>query len=206
MKPSPPFPYSRVGKASALTVEQLCLSILYEGEATGYDIRRRFSAGEEALFADASIGAIYPALTKLEAKGLVGFVIEEQVGKPSRKVYRITEAGRQAFMAGLREPLAKDKFQSSFLHFLRFAHLAPREVVVANIEARQQHLDDEVGRLEAMLSQSSSSSQGRWMLEYALAMTQAMRDGLDTAIRKICADPICAKSGSVESKSPPARG
>lgn len=206
MKPSPPFPYSRIGKASALTVEQLCLSILYEGEATGYDIRRRFSAGEEALFADASIGAIYPALAKLEAKGLVGFEIEEQIGKPSRKVYRITEAGRQAFMAGLREPLAKDKFQSSFLHFLRFAHLAPREVVVANIEARQQHLDDEVGRLEAMLSQSSSSSQGRWMLEYALAMTQAMRDGLDTAIRKICADPICAKGGSVESKSPSARG
>lgn len=185
-----------------MTVEQLCLSILFQGQATGYDIRRHFSEGEAALFADASLGAIYPALAKLEAKGLVDLVIEEQMGKPSRKVYRITEAGRQAFLAGLREPLAKDKFQSSFLHFLRFAHLAPREVVVANVEARQQHLDDEVGRLEAMLSQSSSSSQGRWMLEYALAMTQAMRVGLESVVRKICADPSRAEGRSAEPRSP----
>lgn len=184
-----------------MTVEQLCLSILYEGEATGYDIRRHFSAGEAALFADASIGAIYPALAKLEAKGLVGFVIEEQIGKPSRKVYRITEAGRQTFVAALREPLAKDKYQSSFLHFLRFAHLAPRDIVAAHIEARQQHLEDELTRLEAMLSHPSDTPQGRWMLEYALSVTEAMRDGLDTVIRKICTDPRCAKRQTTEQHS-----
>lgn len=190
-KPFPHYPSNATGKESALTVEQLCLSILYEGDATGYDIRRQFSQGEAALFADASIGAIYPALAKLEAKGLVAFVIQEQVGKPSRKIYRITEAGRESFVAALREPLARDKFQSSFLHFLRFAHLAPRDIVAAHIEARQQHLDDEVGRLEAMLSERASSPQGRWPLEYALAMTEAMRDGLDTVVRKICADRSC---------------
>lgn len=180
-----------------MTVEQLCLSILYEGEATGYDIRRHFREGEAALFADASIGAIYPALAKLEAKELVGFVIEQQIGKPSRKVYRITEAGRKTFVAALREPLTRDKFQSSFLHFLRFAHLAPREIVEARIKARQQYLDDEVGRLEAMLSQRSASPQGRWTLEFALAMTQAMRDSMGTLVQKICTD----QSGS---KRPPA--
>ena len=176
-----------------MTVEQLCLSILYEGEATGYDIRRHFSEGEAALFADASIGAIYPALAKLEAKDLFGFVIEEQIGKPSRKVYRITEAGRKTFVAALREPLARDKFQSSFLHFLRFAHLAPQDVVEARIKARQQHLDDEIARLEAMLSQRSTSPQRRWTLEYALAMTQAMRDGLGTLVHKICTDKPCSE-------------
>lgn len=182
-----------IGKANALTVEQLCLSILYEREATGYDIGRQYSEGEAALFADASTGAIYPALAKLEAKELVGYVIEEQIGKPSRKVYRITDAGRKTFVAALREPLAKDRFQSSFLHFLRFAHLAPQDVVEARIKAHQQHLDDEIARLETMLSQSSSGPQGRWTLEYALTMTQATRDGLDTVIHKICAHQPFAK-------------
>lgn len=185
-----------------MTVEQLCLSILYEGEATGYDIRRHFSEGEAALYADASIGAIYPALAKLEAKGLVGFEIQEQIGKPARKMYRITEAGRESFLEALREPLSKDKFQSSFLHFLRFAHLAPRHIVAAHIEARQQHLEDEKGRLEAMLSQQPSSPQGRWTLEYALTMTEAMRNGLDTMVGKLCAHHPCGnKSGAAK---PPA--
>ena len=188
-----------------MTVEQLCLSILYEGEATGYDIRRHFSEGEAALFADASIGAIYPALAKLEAKGLVGFEIQEQMGRPARKMYRITEAGRESFVATLREPLAKDKFQSSFLHFLRFAHLAPRDLVAAHIEARQQHLDDEMGRLEAMLSQQPSGAHGRWTLEYALSMTAAMRHGLDTMVSKLCAHHSCsAKSAASKPGAPEA--
>lgn len=200
-KPSLPSPHPRIGKANALTVEQLCLSILYEGEATGYDIRRHFREGEAALFADASIGAIYPALAKLEAKGLVGFVIEEQIGKPSRKVYRITEAGRQTFVAALREPLTKDKYQSAFLHFLRFAHLAPCDIVAAHIEARQQLLDEELLRLETMLSHPSDSPQGGWMLEYALSVTEAMRDGLDNVVRKICADPRYARHHTAEPRS-----
>lgn len=185
-----------------MTVEQLCLSILYEGEATGYDIRRHFSEGEAALFADASIGAIYPALAKLEAKGLVGCVIQEQVGKPSRKIYRITETGRKTFLAALREPLTRDKFQSAFLHFLRFAHLAPQEIVAVHIEARQQQLDEEVERLEAMLSQSSSNPQGRWTLEYALMMTEAMRDGLETMVGKLRTDHSRSKRQPAEPSSP----
>jgi PadR family transcriptional regulator, regulatory protein AphA len=171
-----------------LSIEQLCLSILFEREATGYDIRRSFTEGEEALFADASIGAIYPALAKLEAKGLVSSVIEEQIGKPSRKIYRITPDGRDAFVAGLQEPLAKDKYQSPFLYFLRFAHLASPEVVADRIEARQRHLTKEINRLEKLLSHRSITPQGRWMLEYGLAMNEAMLDSIEAIAHKICAD------------------
>ena len=196
-KPPLPAPHLSSEKASALTVEQLCLSVLYEGEATGYDIRRHYSEGEAALFADASTGAIYPALAKLEAKELVCCVFEEQIGKPSRKVYRITDAGRKTFLAALQEPLSKDRYQSSFLHFLRFAHLAPEDIVETRIKVHQQHLDDEVARLETMLSQSSSGPQGRWTLEFALTMTRAMRDSTTRLVQKICLN----QSGS---KRPPA--
>jgi hypothetical protein len=54
-----------------MNVRTLCLSILYEGEATGYDIRRLCMEGEFAYFVEASFGSIYPALAKLEDEGLV---------------------------------------------------------------------------------------------------------------------------------------
>jgi DNA-binding PadR family transcriptional regulator len=167
-------------------VEQLCLSILYEGEASGYDISRRFVDGEEALFADASTGAIYPALAKLKAKGFVSLEVEEQVGKPSRNIYRITDDGRAAFIEGLGAPPSPDKFESSFLHFLRFAHLAPPEAVEAQLRTRHRHLSHEIDRLNDLLSENSLGPQRRWILEHGLCVTQAMHDSLQAITRKIC--------------------
>lgn len=41
-----------------MNVRTLCLSVLYEGEATGYDIRRMCTEGEFAYFIEASFGSI----------------------------------------------------------------------------------------------------------------------------------------------------
>ena len=45
-----------------MNVKTLCLSILYEGEATGYEIRRLCVEGECSYFIEASFGSIYPCL------------------------------------------------------------------------------------------------------------------------------------------------
>jgi len=110
-----------------MNVRTLCLSILYEGEATGYEIRRLCVEGECSYFIEASFGSIYPALAKLEDEGLVTSRTEQQSGKPAKKVYSITEAGRTAFAEELAGPLGDDVFRSPFLLFARFAHILPRE-------------------------------------------------------------------------------
>ena len=69
-----------------MNVRTLCLSILYEGEATGYEIRRMSVEGECSYFVEASYGSIYPALSKLEDEGLVSSRVEPQEGKPAKKV------------------------------------------------------------------------------------------------------------------------
>ena len=63
-----------------MNVRTLCLSILFEGEATGYEIRRLCVEGECAYFVEASFGSIYPALAKLEDDGLVESRVAQQDG------------------------------------------------------------------------------------------------------------------------------
>ena len=79
-----------------MNVRTICLAILFEGEATGYEIRKLSVEGDFSYFIDASFGSIYPALAKLEAENLVSSHVEQQEGKPSKKIYAITEAGRRA--------------------------------------------------------------------------------------------------------------
>ncbi len=76
-----------------MNVRTLCLSVLYQGEATGYDIRRQCSEGKFSYFVEASYGSIYPALAKLEEDGLVTSRLEQQDGKPARKSMRSPRSG-----------------------------------------------------------------------------------------------------------------
>ncbi len=76
-----------------MNVRTVCLSILYEGEATGYEIRRMTVEGECAYFVEASFGSIYPALAKLEQDGLIRSREEAHPGKPPRRVYALTDTG-----------------------------------------------------------------------------------------------------------------
>ena len=67
-----------------MNVRTICLAILYDGEATGYEIRKLSVEGEYSYFIDASFGSIYPALAKLELDGLVTSRVETQEGKPAK--------------------------------------------------------------------------------------------------------------------------
>ena len=76
-----------------MNVRTICLAILYDGDSTGYEIRKLSVEGEYSYFVDASYGAIYPALAKLEADKLVTSRVEQQDGKPAKKIYSLTPLG-----------------------------------------------------------------------------------------------------------------
>jgi DNA-binding PadR family transcriptional regulator len=148
-------------------VRTICLAILSEGETTGYDIRKMSTEGEYSYFVDASYGSIYPALAKLEQDGLVTSRVEPHPGKPSRKVYSITEAGRQEFIDTLFEPLADDEFRCEFLMFARFAHELPAELVEKRICERVSALDEHIGRLEDLKDKRTSATE-TWILNLGI--------------------------------------
>ena len=79
-----------------MDVKTLCLAVLSRRDATGYEIRKQFAKGPFAHFQKASLGAIYPALTRAAEEGLVTVTEEAQDGRPDKKVYSLTEAGKAA--------------------------------------------------------------------------------------------------------------
>lgn len=168
-----------------MNVRTLCLSILYNGEASGYDIRRMCTEEEFAYFVEASYGSIYPALAKLEEDGLVSSRTEQQDGKPSRKVYSITDAGRRAFAEQLSEPLGEDMFRSPFLLFARFAHILPRDLVEQRCNeflARQQ---DGRKRLEDAVGEYECNPADKWVIDYGRAVLEVAEQYFRTHMHEL---------------------
>lgn len=150
-----------------MSIRTLCLAILHGGDATGYEIKKLSVEGKYRYFADASFGSIYPTLARLEAERLVTLREEQQAGKPARKIYSITEAGRQALVAELSEPPAPDIFRSAFMLVAVCAEILPRPVVTAAVEARLADLAAEIGHLEEIAGGSNDPAT-RWACDYGI--------------------------------------
>ena len=176
-----------------MNVRTLCLSILYEGEATGYEIRRLCVEGECSYFIEASFGSNYPALAKLEDESLVTSRTEQQSGKPAKKVYSITEAGRTAFAEELAGPLGEDVLRSPFLLFARFAHILPRELVEARANEFLQRTIDGHRKLEEAFDERSSTAGDTWVINYGRAIMEVaerhMRSHMHELITLARAEP-----------------
>ncbi len=96
-----------------MSLPHVILTVLSTRDATGYDITKEFSASI-GYFWKASHQQVYRELNKMADKELVTCKLEPQDGKPDRKVYSITEAGRHAlgdwFEQSTIHPTVRDEF------------------------------------------------------------------------------------------------
>jgi DNA-binding PadR family transcriptional regulator len=148
------------------------LGLLRDRDLHGYEIRRRLRE-QLGLLANVSFGSIYPALTRLERAGAV-VAAEEIVATPTgpstgslsgeraafrnrrhtqsrsrrgRKVYRITDSGRQLFAELLAESGGSDDARSFGLRLAFARHLAP-QARLALLERRRALLVQRLGDAE----------------------------------------------------------
>ena len=110
-----------------MDVRTLCMGVLMLGDASGYEIKKHFEEGPFAYIHAAGFGSIYPALNGLLTDGLATCTEHAQDGRPDKKIYAITEAGRRAFRRALHKPPAADAFRSEALFMLFFAELLDSE-------------------------------------------------------------------------------
>lgn len=169
-----------------MNVRTICLAILYEGESTGYEIRKLSVEGEYSYFVDASFGAIYPALAKLEAEKLVTSRVEQQDGKPAKKIYVITETGRREFISSLFDELGEDEYRSEFLLFARFAAELPQSLVQVRLRERVASLDAAIAELNK-LSNNHTQPADRWVIDYGRTCMAFARDYIDSHMGELIA-------------------
>lgn len=74
-------------------VLELCvLALLSRADSYAYEIASRLAEG-----IDMGEGTIYPLMRRMQDDGLVETYLVESTAGPSRKYYRLTEAGRTSF-------------------------------------------------------------------------------------------------------------
>src|SRR6516164_9750035 len=112
--------------------EQVLLGLIASEPRSGYGLKKLFSASPASVY-QPSPGALYPALRRLEDRGLLQAEKKVSSGRRAQRLYQVTEAGRAVHLDWLRQPVTPDTVVADLgLHIMRFAlmeHNLPREAV-----------------------------------------------------------------------------
>lgn len=144
-----------------MDVKTLCLAVLSRRDSTGYEIRKEFAEGPFAHFQKASLGAIYPALTKAAEEGLVTVTEEAQDGRPDKKIYSLTATGMTALQRAFDTEPGSDQYRSDLLFLLFFAAYQPPEKIARLIDERITFYDWHVADLKAKEEICSGEEPGK---------------------------------------------
>ena len=106
---------------------------------SGYDLKKYFDQSV-AHFWSATQSHIYKSLENLENDGLVESQIIQQEGKPNRKQYRITEAGKSELRRWVSTPLPVEAKREAWLIQVFFAHAVDNEEIAGLFENRIERL------------------------------------------------------------------
>jgi DNA-binding PadR family transcriptional regulator len=166
-----------------LSTEFALLGFLRRQPMYGYEIHQQLSeATGLGLVWRLKQSQLYALMTKLEREGFVTTTIEYQEARPPRKMFELTEAGRNAFQDWVQRPVAQGrKLRLDFLAKLYFARLEGPEVAARLIEQqrlacrnwlRQQEEETEALRYEHPYD---------WLVhKFRLGQIEAMLAWLDT--------------------------
>ena len=86
-----------------MALRHAVLAALLEGEASGYELAKRFDVSV-ANFWSATPQQLYRELDRLEADGLLAARVVEQQRRPNKRVFALTDAGRDELAAYTAEP------------------------------------------------------------------------------------------------------
>jgi len=169
-----------------MDVKTLCLGVLSMGERSGYEIKKTLEENFHHFFR-ASYGSIYPALAELERAGHVAGEAVEQEGRPAKRVYAITRAGRCSLAVLLAAEEPRHVVRSEFLVLMYFAHLLPPDRLADVIDGMIAHFEqglaadlDSYERNHAQLTpgQTFALGYGRTMVTAALGYLKRHRAAL----------------------------
>src|SRR5947207_14142178 len=103
---------------------------------SGYDMKAAVDRSTRFFWA-ASYGQIYPELRRLEPEELIEGEDAPNGGR-TRRVYRLTQAGRQALVEWLLGSTTTIEYRDESLLRLFFAQALPREQAVMLLEGRKR--------------------------------------------------------------------
>ena len=111
------------------------LAALLEGEASGYQLAKRFDVAV-ANFWSATPQQLYRELDKLEADGLVDARLVRQQRRPDKRVFTLTDAGRAELHRFTAEPAKPVAMRDDLLVKLQAVDVGDAHAVTKELLAR----------------------------------------------------------------------
>jgi len=180
--------------ASAVSVRHFILGLLTQQPMSGYDIKC-FLKSLSWLIDSPSFGSLYPALHALLENGLVTVEVIPRQDKPPRKIYDITEAGRQVLQEWIDQPVASGASLKAFLMRLTLASNLSHASLVAHLQRRcAQVTAHQLALEQAAKTMDESVDLGeRLALGYGLALAAAELTWLDSTLDRLSHQPLVVK-------------
>jgi DNA-binding PadR family transcriptional regulator len=149
------------------------LGLLSIQPLSGYGLRKVFLTTAMGSFSG-SPGAIYPALRKLEAAGLVNGTVENAKTLRPRMAYALTAAGLAALKSVLSRPVTREdvmrKMDTLLLRFSFMDGLMPKDAILGFLRSLATEIEAYVGVLEKEIRRDAArmSFCGRAAVEQGL--------------------------------------
>lgn len=110
-------------------------------DTSGYDLKKYFEVSVNYYWS-ATHSQIYRTLDELNAEGFINQRIINQEDKPNRKVYTITENGKNSLVEWLKQPADLPAIRHELLVKLSYAAILPRKDILNLLEHYKQEVLD----------------------------------------------------------------
>jgi DNA-binding PadR family transcriptional regulator len=136
------------------------LGLIQQKPSSGYDLRKTFAETAMGNYSS-SPGAIYPALERLQSRGLVRGKTQDTAGLRRRRLYTLSRSGEVELKEWLARPIVReDVARGTDELMLRFAFLEPVlgvEAAIAFLKKMQAELGAYIPELESFLRRNRAA-------------------------------------------------
>ncbi|MBP0724140.1 PadR family transcriptional regulator [Bacillus sp. RG28] len=129
-----------------MNIQHVILGFLTEKPMSGYDIKQMME-NSVAYFFDASYGAIYPALKRMEKEAFIEKEVVQQEGKPNKNLYVITNRGKEEFLSYMESPLNPTLIRSDLLIRIFFGRYTSKENITSWLKKEEQKAKNQLEHL-----------------------------------------------------------
>lgn len=168
--------------SSPLAMEHALLGFLRQRPMYGYEIHQKLAGSTGlGLVWRLKQSQLYALLARLEREGYVTAALEPQDSRPPRKVFHLTEAGLEAFLAWVQGPVPQGrKLRLEFLAKLYFARREGPGVALALIDRQRAACRVWLAEKQAEAGSGPGSRPYDWLVhQFRVGQMQAMLAWLD---------------------------
>ncbi len=165
------------------------LALLASGPAHGYELKQALEARFGSVLPPLNAGQIYTTLSRLQRDGLVDDDAVAQNGRPNKRVYRLTDAGRDELSGWVADAGPATRLKDDFFIKLVLARAAGIADPLALIDRQRGAYLQALRDLDDVAAQADGDATAALLVEGAALHLEADLKWLDLCEQRMGADP-----------------